>query len=670
MLAQKEQILSSTVDVWQAFQSLSGIDTTESNPNGKHHYDEDIIEAVHNAFFPEQSGDLTSLFTKKPERVSAEQLIRFLLSQLEPFSLMTKDILELLSAAGAQRGQDNIKISFNFDRDSEPLDLLLSEFSEQIQTLSYNTAVIQERVWDYQALWEIFRIAGPHLADYGVHDAGGAHSNAYLRQWLKNYSENGVYDLVIPSRAKSGIQTLDDQLKPIFDVVNSILSAIMEYASDREKLRSIPREKEESDKKTTGFSFNELQHIESDYWAGATIDWIDRVLRAINEANQLSDDSKRNELLTDVYSGLEKVIPKANGEKFVKQLTRQLLEILNLPIWKKRHDVYAVWVGSQIWQALKNDWHFKFHLKDQTLNFAFSGSHLATLYKDDCNEVLAFWTELRTEHKDLPSGKRKNAIQPDYRIVAAPFENAGTSLLVVEVKQYKRASKSNFVDAVEDYSAACSDAAVILVNYGGVSESIRNALTDDAKRSSLMIGDVRPDKSKHTEIFTHQVSVLLDAAIQGQVQDALNCVFGFKRVELKWGQSPADLDLHLFRPYDTGICVDYNNREFEESIKLSEDVTNGYGPEIIELAGASGVWVVAVNIYSSDAGSFAGSDAKVTLENHPLSGKGNTEIRNSSSKNGKWWGVCAIDTKAHKIQVIDEVFQSKEAIALFVNKQA
>jgi hypothetical protein len=71
-------------------------------------------------------------------------------------------------------------------------------------------------------------------------------------------------------------------------------------------------------------------------------------------------------------------------------------------------------------------------------------------------------------------------------------EPSADTLLALEVKQYGRASKSNFVSAMSDYAAACPSAAVVLVNYGEAATSFVDDIDAQYRARVSLIGGFRP----------------------------------------------------------------------------------------------------------------------------------------------------------------------------------
>jgi hypothetical protein len=153
-----------------------------------------------------------------------------------------------------------------------------------------------------------------------------------------------------------------------------------------------------------------------------------------------------------------------------------LKSYLSLPIWQKRHELYAVWIATEIVNALPS--HLcELHHDAGKIVFAFRETLVAT--------VTSAWPPVRliSEHREplsAPVGKgRTSHVQPDYGLWR---EQDGTKRcgLIVEVKHYKRSAPSSFSDVLTDYSRAFPKASVYLVNHGPIGD-VTSSLPNDLR---------------------------------------------------------------------------------------------------------------------------------------------------------------------------------------------
>jgi hypothetical protein len=77
------------------------------------------------------------------------------------------------------------------------------------------------------------------------------------------------------------------------------------------------------------------------------------------------------------------------GDVWVEHTFQELLDLLNLPVWRRRHELYSVWVGTRMLSVIKHAVpDMRFHTVDGTLSFEFGGSRLA--YGQSC---VLLWSE-------------------------------------------------------------------------------------------------------------------------------------------------------------------------------------------------------------------------------------------------------------------------------------
>jgi hypothetical protein len=195
---------------------------------------------------------------------------------------------------------------------------------------------------------------------------------------------------------------------------------------------------------------------ETDYWLGTLVAQLAR-------AKTLSSAAKR-----DLGQRLRDELGRYPRRKFGARIKiADLQSYLSLPIWQKRHELYAVWIGTEIVNALP-DHICEIHHEDGKIVFAFRETLVAT--------VKSAWPPVRliSERRvplAAPVGKgRSGNVQPDYGLwrYEAGAETCG---LVIEVKHYKRSATSSFGHVLTDYSRALPNAQVYLVNHGPIGDA-------------------------------------------------------------------------------------------------------------------------------------------------------------------------------------------------------
>ena len=181
-----------------------------------------------------------------------------------------------------------------------------------------------------------------------------------------------------------------------------------------------------------------------------------------------------------------------------KEQYNAICEILDMPFWKYRYEMYSAWVFTCIAKAF-SDLGIRYNIQDGVLQFKSSGVMLATISLPDME--FEIWAEKRHPANNLLGEGRVSGIQPDYTIYSKTKEKTEVCI-VIECKQYKKSNKKNFASAVSDYATALPSAMVLLTNYGRISKNFSKWFKLEILRRSKDYGMMRPD----TEIQSDFIS--------------------------------------------------------------------------------------------------------------------------------------------------------------------
>jgi hypothetical protein len=302
--------------------------------------------------------------------------------------------------------------------------------------------------------------------------------------------------------------------------------------------------------------------------------------------------------------------------------------ILSLPVWKKRYDVYANWVFTQIVDALV--WtQPQIQVEDGRISFGFAAAEMA---RSAAFADLAVHAELGSPLK-APSKKRKEGVQPDYSVLLGDQANpADVSIVEVECKQYRQARSRNFGDALHDYAHARPGAEVVLVNYGAITpkmhELIRARVAPEVHARCHMIGDFRPGEPAALAAFRD----LLDETVRRRLPTSADAI---QTLAVRWN-GDADLDLHLEITVggrtDTVSYQRPGTLDAEPFAHLRRDVRSGPGPEEIVVGRwLPGTYRLSIKAHSGD---MDGAEPVVTIGDRTF------ELPEGA---GRWWDVAEID---------------------------
>ena len=542
-------------------------------------YDEDLVDGLR-AELDIGDGD----FRTGLAGFSAQRLIEAVFTVVTPVVVMVTDLLRLFEAIGAkQTSEANLRMRFNFDPHGCPLDIDLTTFREWEACLSRILSTRRFQIWEQRPAWDLVRAIEQGLAQDERPDLAQARSQ-YPATWPP---------LNEPAPT-SGIEDLDSRITAAWELRESFITSM----SARWPARSDYRD---------GFhradgSVEQERIMVSDFWDYFLGDALRQVAERGSILGRYELDSARATAIASLVEAIDEalgLIPSV--ERLVEKAITELISLLSLPMWGKRHELYAAWVFTRIVEAIGQD-RLSFVVESGYFSFDFKGVKLASFESDRGTAQL--WTELRTAY-DQPVGHgRTRSIQPDYRLVLGPAENPESTLLAVEVKQYRRSSLRNPADALADYTGGLPRAHVVLAAHGPVSPRVLEDLTSDARERAHVVRDLRPGRDAELRQFHDVVACRIPASPSpiahlmptqpAQTFDRLGDV----RLMLFWDSKEVDLDFHA--KLMDGQTVNYGRltaATLNGFAHIERDIRSGPGPEVCNISGNDPI-VVAVHAFT------------------------------------------------------------------------
>ena len=635
------QLFNSASDIWNFLETEGGLEIGL--------YDAELVGELRNKLGLPSTGDFGTLLGS----ISNEDFIVAFFQTIQPYVKMMSDLLCMFEKAGANQTNRNLDISFDFNKDLPKLEFNLSNFKKWVEIWEKVSGIYLVNQWDSSTIWKLNKALREH---------GDNLQNITLQNWLQQYDtfKKGVWpDFPLPIPC-SGDPDLDKTLAKVWRIWNKIVTESSKYGKQRIQPREPMAQESLNDavyndlqEENIIWTQKDLCQIDSDNWAGTL------AKGAYSKAEKISflDPPERRIAATELRKELEEIfnqLPKIEVEGEI--LVRNLQEFLQLPLWKYRYELYSVWISTQVLNALE-DYTVRIHHVNGTLKFSFSGTHLATV--DDFEPRLHIWTELRSPLEN-PTGKsRVKAIQPDYSLVADPITSPDSSVLVIECKQYLKSSKKNFSDALSDYAKGRPNAHIVLVNYGTAKQDILDKVDPTVKNRTSLIGMMRPNSIAAQDEFKQLVkNVLPKSYLFKDRKPTFNDLTKIKSANLKWGNVPQDLDLHLRIETVTNTYhirhSDKGNNNNKPWAFLREDMRFGNSVEVIDIGQCiEGKYHFAVHNYSKDF-VLADCDAIFSLSN------GNQELilHCPITGEGDWWDILVFDTSTNQFEIINKIIPS------------
>lgn len=635
-------ILETAREVWARIRMDGGTDLER--------YDTELEGELRQRLgFP--AGSLDNLLANYPVTVEAFVLAFFRCAQ--PFVDMMGDLLAMFEKAGATRGSQNLDVKFDFGEGHAGLRFDLRHFRQWIERWREALRLVETELWDYRSLWELNGVLRGGFNTLG--NTSEMVTEPAVRNWMRAYRD-GVMPQPLPPAPRTGFAELDSLLVRAWGVWTAVFEATAALAPDHETLMAT-RFEDESDndgpRPVRELSRELLRNIQSDRWAGSFVmggyAHVERI-RAL-------DATEQPQYVDELAAGLRDVFARVHtGQIEVPTLLRVLDDFLRLPLWERRYELYSAWVSTQIVASL-DGYRVRVHHDDGVLSFSFSGTHLATC--DTLLPRLHLWAEVRSPLEDPKGEGRKNAIQPDYTLLTDPVTGSRSAVLVVECKQYRRASATKFAAALDDYARGRPGARVVLVNYGPARPEIADRITEPEVRERVqVIGELRPGNPAALESLRSAVldAVELRYPSASPPAPSRRTVTAPFEATLTWGAQPADLDLHLQIGGEPDPCsVTYSNRGRVDGFPWATyagDAQNGYGPEQIEVHRLEDrPYRFAVHNYTGSGAPLAGCAARVTV----TTVQGVMELECPASGEGAWWIVCTVDGATGEITEVNEL---------------
>lgn len=568
-------------------------------------------------------------YSLKQKGITCDELVLALLRVMEPYSQMMVDLLKMFERASAQSTDNNIQISFDFENKTNNLTFDLKNFKRQIKivTSTYIKLIVPKIEKPFELVEFFYGLLFGKCCQYCA-------KYIYPNEWLDIYFNKDVWPNINLEQPKTGIYEFDKLICKIWLFINAIISEFkITYDEKIGRKRSVNR----------GSSDGRMQNFwcaENDLWIGNLLNSIFLLVDAINNL-QDEEKKKKIQLLTKQIS--KKLDSYESQKIIVKDDILSIIEVLNIPIWKKRYELYSAWVATQIVAAFEKD-KLVFNVTNNTLSFSFKGSRLATA--KNFNPPLEIWSELRTPFSNPVSKKRKNNIQPDYTIGFSPVTVPENSIAVIECKQYKKSSTKNFSEAITDYANGRPYADVYLVNYGSISSKVIKNVSEQTKERTCVIGEFVPS-SIFANVLKERISETVTKVYNKNARKYA------MTIELKWDSSVQDLDLIV-----EVVCKSEKYTIYYEKMGhidifpyaiLNRDFCAENGVEIISLERIMEDATYNILVINSSENSMNSiPELKINIFDKPIIIKPNNPLLVNDT-----WNVCKIDSMG--IEIINSI---------------
>lgn len=431
----------------------------------------------------------------KENDIQVESFLKAFLNTLQPYAQMMSDICAFFQRRKVNETNKSLKIVFDFSEvNGGDFKFDLENFRSVIETIELVKGIGTYRRFnstrDYYDFFNEFR---NESIEYPLDEKA--------TKWILTYENHqkfaGFDEFLWPVTES---EHLNAQINRLESIWKAVMNACTRVGSTGHIFRGINIGNGDPSQDVNGFSLEELYILVADRWPSNFVIYLFKIIenaQSLNPSNPLVELESLAENIKRFVD--ERSVPSDE----VEDLIRKLEDLLKLPVWSRRHELYAVWVLSLCDGILGEFPGYVLHHQEGKLLLPFRKTHIASF------ETSEGKVELYSESKEpieKPKGKsRKKHIQPDYTLYKGSKASADDALVVVEVKQYRTPDTSNFRNALNDYATALPNANVFLTNYGAVPRTIDH-LTHESR--SHFFGQIRPGSSSTTE-FAQKIRICL-----------------------------------------------------------------------------------------------------------------------------------------------------------------
>lgn len=433
------------LSAWRALCSRGGIEIADR--------DEELAEALRERLAPD-GGSLDEILAN----CSTAALIGALFDAMHPFIEMFRAILAFFERAGAVEGREQWTVQV----DEVPLNL--EHFRRFLKDWDSLECLAEVPAVDLSGAWIPHRIMREALEN-NVRDHGELiQESPEVVAWLRAYDQ-GIYK---PFPVVLAEALCEDGLSDVVMLARAALTIASRAASSREQLIEEHRRRKYACDRSDGLHPWTIAQNETDFYLRTMVVLLARLMESAPD------------LRATVGTQLREAFAAYSRRKVEVRVTlAQVESILSLPVWKKRHELYAVWIATEIVAALHGH-NCDLHHDNGSITFSFRETLVATIRTS--KPVTRLISERRVLLSNPSGSGRVAGAQPDYGLWRNGANGTETCGVVIEVKHYKKAAPRRFKEVFEDYARAFNSAQIVLVNHGPMRDMMDELSPQISKR--------------------------------------------------------------------------------------------------------------------------------------------------------------------------------------------
>ncbi|TDP64277.1 hypothetical protein [Roseateles toxinivorans] len=434
-------------------------------------HDASLVASLCHSLGVPAGSDIGTFLASRPIDVSS--FLIAVLTALEPFGLMLSETLAMFERHGVKGSNDGMLVQFDFGQAEGKLGFDAHHFRCAMASHQALQQAVAVHLFDKRDLWQLREVLLSCLPPQDQ-DFHALPVDAPARAWLvEALAPNGwPYTRPAPLPPADAGNELRQAMAPVLMAAGLSFSRMARYA-DRERMLAAAGDGDSPEPGgTLRSSILEWGEQTFGYAQSDLLAWqLLRLCWKLFERHRAPSP-----LRAQLAWQIEAAIAQHSEQSIHRDPVRQLEDLLDLPWWQQRHQLYSVWLVTVVEAAVPPPLRFSLHPVDGRLEFAFKATHVADI--DGAAAPIQLVAELYTGRNgvSLQGKSRQEGIQPDYVLTQTGVEEQ--VFYVLEAKQYRKPSRSNFAAALHDYAAVHPAAVVALANYGPMTPDLEASLRE------------------------------------------------------------------------------------------------------------------------------------------------------------------------------------------------
>lgn len=412
--------------------------------------------------------------------VSIEEFVYAFFSILQPFAQMYSDVYVEMQHHRVEQAKQEIRLQFDFSKSSgELLEFDLEHFRREMEHVRRIKMRAPAQLWTHNDLLKLFSVHKLLLAGFSPSEFK-----------CRPYGPGDTYRLPSPSG-------VSEPLRRMLRIIHHVYQQIIDEAAATHGIQ-LPEDQIRLGEDNSPTKSVMLTDLVPGYLA-----MVERFSRS--PASEETVAERVSEAIDYFENEIEANLHQGREDQTV--LIRELLDILALPLWRRRWYLYEVWASMLVVSAL-HDYSIRLALTDGTLSFEEGRAACVAEFDTAGSLRISLWAQKQTPLKGVP-GRR--AIMPDLRLCLSDPGAPESTIVLVEFKQRKSMTRSDVIKLVNLYDVGTPGSiGNSYLNYDEFPADVEAKFADPDK--TYLFGHLNPQYAENVTRFKTRLIQLLRVA--------------------------------------------------------------------------------------------------------------------------------------------------------------